>query len=41
MSIYDKRVENMYVSTNTMQNKLTRINVDIKDKKGNRIIEED
>ena len=33
MLIYDKRVENMYISTNTMQNKLIRINVNLKDKK--------
>ena len=32
MSIYDKRVENMYISTSTMQNKLVRINVNIVNK---------
>ncbi len=30
MSIYDKRVENMYISTHSMTSKLTIIDVDIK-----------
>jgi hypothetical protein len=32
MSIYDKRVENMYISTGAFQSKLSRIGFDIRDK---------
>lgn len=41
MFIYDKRVENMYVSIGAFENKLSRIGFNIKDKGGMREEEEE